>query len=241
MPVPRCSALRRDGQPCSALASSPDAIYCRHHEQLVELHGDDAVRQGRYPRKRSPQTEIPVVVETEGNGGNRNVVMSPADVRPALAQAAAASLDEIQQALLDAALGTVREHWATFTCPDCGKKHRARVHVPDVRSRVAAIELLLREGLGRPAQAEEPPVAQLPDSVEAVKRMSWSDLQAVFALQFADDIATVTSGEAGPVSVNVSPAWARGVGGFSERLLTTWKRLPAPRIRLAGELPSESA
>src|SRR5829696_7477342 len=66
------------------------------------------------------------------------------------------------------ALGAVREHWTTFTCPDCGKKHRAEVSVPDVRSRVAAIELLLREGLGRPAQADEPAVAQLPDNVAAV-------------------------------------------------------------------------
>lgn len=68
--------------------------------------------------------------------------------------------------------------------------------MPDVRSRVAAIELLLREGLGRPAQAEEPAIAQLPANAEAVKQMSWSDLQAVFALQFADDIATVASREA---------------------------------------------
>src|SRR5215207_6579271 len=95
------------------------------------------------------------------------------------------------------ALGAVREHWTTFTCPECGKRHRAEVSVPDVRSRVAAIELLLREGLGRPAQAEEPPVAQLPDSAEAIRAMTWHDLQAVFALQFADDIAAVAAGEAG--------------------------------------------
>jgi hypothetical protein len=78
-------------------------------------------------------------------------------------------LDAIQRALLDAALGAAREHWASFTCPDCGKKHRAQVHVPDVRSRVAAIELLLREGLGRPAQAEQPHHAALPATAEAVK------------------------------------------------------------------------
>jgi len=93
----------------------------------------------------------------------------------------------------------VREHWATFQCPDCGKRHRAQVNVPDVRSRVSAIELLLREGLGRPAQAEEPPVAELPDSVEAVKQMSWTDLQMVFDLHFADDVTTVIAGEAGQV------------------------------------------
>jgi hypothetical protein len=198
MSVPRCSALRRDGQPCGALVSSPDAVFCRHHEQLAEVHGEDAVREGRYPRSRSPQVETPIVAETESNGRN-GTAMSPADVRPALAQTAADSLNEIQQALLDAALGAAREHWATFTCPDCGKKHRAQVQVPDVRSRVAAIELLLREGLGRPAQAEELHHAALPTTPAAVKQMSWDDLQAVFALQFADEIETVASGEGGSV------------------------------------------
>jgi hypothetical protein len=66
------------------------------------------------------------------------------------------------------------------------------VSVADVRSRVAAIELLLREGLGRPVQAEEPAVAQLPDSAEAVKAMSWTDLQTVSAVTFANEIEAVS-------------------------------------------------
>jgi hypothetical protein len=70
------------------------------------------------------------------------------------------------------------------------------VNVPDVRSRVAAIELLLREGLGRPAQAEEPHNAVLPATGAAVKQMSWSDLQTVFAVEFADEIARVDAGDA---------------------------------------------
>jgi len=37
--------------------------------------------------------------------------------------------------------------WVTTTCGGCGKKQRVEVRVPDVRSRVAAIELLLRESL----------------------------------------------------------------------------------------------
>jgi hypothetical protein len=76
MTVQRCSALRRDGQPCGALASSPDAVYCRHHERLVKLHGEDAIREGRYPRKRDPQSETPIVV-TESNGENGNVPLAP--------------------------------------------------------------------------------------------------------------------------------------------------------------------
>jgi hypothetical protein len=57
----------------------------------------------------------------------------PAEIRPQLAQVTAESVAKIQAALLDAALGETRENWMTFTCSDCGKKHRAPVHVPDVR------------------------------------------------------------------------------------------------------------
>jgi hypothetical protein len=51
---------------------------------------------------------------------------------------------------VEAGLGRVRVHrlW---------QPQASRAPIPDVRARVAAIELLLREGLGRPAQAEEPP------------------------------------------------------------------------------------
>ena len=196
MSVPRCSALRRDGRVCGAVASSPEATFCLHHERLVEQHGEQAIKEGRYPRSRKPRTEEPVIVETEMTSSTGNGMVSPAGVRPALAEAAAASLGEIQQALLDAALGATREHWATFSCPDCGKKHRAQVAVPDVRSRVAAIELLLREGLGRPAQAEEPLVSRMPESVEAVKNMSWADMQVLVAMMFTDEISAVS--ERGP-------------------------------------------
>jgi hypothetical protein len=108
--------------------------------------------------------------------------ISPAEVRPQLARVTAESVAEIQQALLDAALGATREHWTTFTCPDCGKKHRAQVQVPDVRARVGAIEVLLREGLGRPAQAEETPSARLPLSAEKVASMDWMELQNLAAV-----------------------------------------------------------
>ncbi len=124
----------------------------------------------------------------------RLITTDPAAVRPALAQAAASSLDEIQPALLDAALGASREHWATLTCTDCGKKQRAQVSIPDVRSRVAAIELLLREGLGRVPQAEENPTPRLPESAEAIENMSWEDMQLVFAAIYADEIAAVAKG-----------------------------------------------
>jgi hypothetical protein len=109
-----------------------------------------------------------------------------------LAEAAAASLDDIQAALLDAALGATRDMWVTTTCSGCGKKQRVEVKIPDVRSRVAAIELLLREGLGRPPQAEEAASPRLPRTAEAVAKLSWEDMQMIFATQFASEIAAVT-------------------------------------------------
>jgi hypothetical protein len=64
--------------------------------------------------------------------------------------------------------------------------------VPDVRSRVAAIELLLREGLGRPPQAEEAASPRLPRTAEAVEKLGWDDMNAIFAAQFASEIEAVT-------------------------------------------------
>ena len=193
MPVPRCAARRRDNQPCGALAASPEASFCRHHEKLVAIHGEAAVRAGRYPRHRNPIVERAVAAEAKTPYGNGNTPVSPAEVRPALAQAAADELDTIRTVLLDAATNTTRPAWTTPTCPDCGKKFRQEVLVPDHKARVAAVEVLLREGLGRVAQAEEPTVPRLPESAEAVKNMSWKDMQLVIATLYADEIAAVAN------------------------------------------------
>jgi hypothetical protein len=64
-------------------------------------------------------------------------------------------------------------------CSNCGERARVEAPVPDVRARVAAIELLLREGLGRPPHAEEPRVSRIPESTEAIKQMSWDDIATV--------------------------------------------------------------
>ena len=64
--------------------------------------------------------------------------------------------------------------------------------MPDVTSRVAAIELLLREGLGRPPQADETQAARLPRTAEQVEKLGWDDMQAIFAAQFASEISAVT-------------------------------------------------
>ena len=82
----------------------------------------------------------------------------------------------------------------TFECAECGSRSRAQLPVADVRARVAAIELLLREGLGRPPQAEEAPAPGLPTTAAAVARMGWGELQILGATLFADEIASVADG-----------------------------------------------
>jgi hypothetical protein len=184
--------LRRDGAPCGALASSPTAVFCRHHERLAEKHGEEAIRDGRYPRTRTPRAQKPIAAEVEvGFDLNGSCAVTPAAVRPALAQAAADELGTITAVLMDAATNTTRPAWTTPVCPECGTQFRQEVHVPDHKARVAAVEVLLREGLGRPAQAEELTSPKLPENVDAVARMSWNDMQHLAALLFADQIESV--------------------------------------------------
>ena len=82
--------------------------------------------------------------------------------------------------LLEAATSASKPAWVEFERPDYG--NRKRVAVPDPRRpcRVAAIELLLREGLGRPAQAEEPPsLPQLPRTEAEARALDWDQLKAL--------------------------------------------------------------
>jgi hypothetical protein len=160
----------------------------------------DAVKEGLPRRRASSGSTPPKVVTEKGQADDvatvsQNGSRDPATVRPRLAEAAAEGLEGIRKTLLDAATGAVRDHWITFECGDCGSRRRVEVPVPDVRARVAAIELLLREGLGRPPQAEEAPAPRLPASVGAVAQMTWDELQILGATMFADEIASVSSGE----------------------------------------------
>ena len=117
--------------------------------------------------------------------------VDPASVRPLLAAAAAENVEQLKASLLEAAGSAVKPVWLTVECSACGERSRIEAPVPDVRARVAAIELLLREGLGRPAAAEEVRPNRMPTSADAVKAMSWDDMQALFAAIYADEIAIV--------------------------------------------------
>jgi hypothetical protein len=109
MAVPRCAALRHDGRACGALAPTPTAVFCRRNEQLAPELGEHAVRAGRDPRGDRLATRRPLVAETLPVITNGSAI-SPAEVRPQLARMTAESVGEIQPALLDAALGSTREH-----------------------------------------------------------------------------------------------------------------------------------
>lgn len=190
MPFVQCAGHLRSGERCRSAALT-DSAFCSHHAALVEDVGEMRVRAGDHPRRRRSASTEPLVAEVETHSPSGNGA-DPAQVRPRLAEAAAASLDDIQAALLDAALGATRETWVTTECSDCGKKARVEVRVPDVRSRVAAIELLLREGLGRPPQAEEAPAPRLPRTAEEIETLGWKDMNAIFAAHFASEIEALT-------------------------------------------------
>jgi hypothetical protein len=116
---------------------TPDDPYCAHHTALAE--GDGAgTRKKRRPLRvvgiESGESEDPVGVS--GNDAD------PASIRPRLARAAAENVEQLQASLLEAAGSAVREVWITVECEGCGARSRVEAPVPDVRARVAAIELL---------------------------------------------------------------------------------------------------
>ena len=92
---------------------------------------------------------------------------------------------------MDAATNTTRPVWTTPACPECGTQFRQEVQVPDHKARVAAVEVLLREGLERPAQAEEKPAPTLPEDPALIEAMSWQDMQYFATTLLVDELLTV--------------------------------------------------
>jgi hypothetical protein len=165
--------------------------FCEHHGVVAGERGEEAVPQGVYPRRVIPRDETPLEGETvrTRNGHAHGAAISPSEIRPRLAQATAESVGEIQEALRAISLGATKEAWTTVVCPDCGRKHRAPVRVADTRAQIAALELWLRESLGRVPQTEEVPTPRLPANVAALGRMSWEEMQFVFASTYMDELA----------------------------------------------------
>src|SRR5262249_1099565 len=120
----------------------------------------------------------------------------PASVRPRLAEAAAASLDDIRRVLLETATGANRNLWATINCKHCGRAGRYEISVPDNKVRLDAVQALPHDAVGRPGQAWAQAPPSLPRTAQQVRSMSWDQMTLVFATQFADEIASVaTDGE----------------------------------------------
>jgi hypothetical protein len=57
--------------------------------------------------------------------------------------------------------------------------------------RLDAVEKLLQQGLGRAREAAEPPAPRLPENAADVEKLSWADLNRVFALAYADKLGEV--------------------------------------------------
>ena len=151
-------------------------------------HGADELKQGLPRRKQARSRWQPTIVAANadasavstGSVASERRSADPSTVRPRLAEAAAENLDDIRRTLLDAATSASKPAWVEFECTDCGNGKRVEVPIPDVRARVAAIELLLREGLGRPAQAEEPPtLPRIPETTAEIEALGWEELKAL--------------------------------------------------------------
>jgi hypothetical protein len=174
---PRCAALLRSGQPCGRTVAK-GSEFCVHHEKLLETVDAEAMRQGRTPKKRARERPALRVVSESSLELVRPdeaalTGIDPARVRPLLAAAAAENVEQLTASLLEAAGSAVKPVWVTVECSGCGERSRVEAPVPDVRARIAAIELLLREGLGRAPQAEEAPILRLPDTAAEIEKMGW--------------------------------------------------------------------
>jgi hypothetical protein len=170
-----------------------ESEFCSHHTKLLETVDADALRQGRIPKRRAVTEPVLRIVsepsvQTPASAATPVTTVDPSTVRPSLAAAAAENLEALTESLLAAAGSAVKPAWITVECGSCGERSRVEAPVPDVRARVAAIELLLREGLGRPATAEESHPVRLPTTAAAVMDMKWDDMQALFAATYVEEI-----------------------------------------------------
>ena len=170
--------------------------FCQHHNVVAGEHGAEAVKLGEYlPRRRKREVQAPVIagaaVPTATAAGN---VADPASVRPRLAEAAAASLEDIRRVLLDTATGANKQLWTTIRCKHCDRAGRYEITVPDNKVRLDAVQALLHEAFGRPGQAEAQVAPSLPRTAELARSLSWDQATLVFATHFADEIPSVASG-----------------------------------------------
>jgi hypothetical protein len=146
----RCALARRTGLSEDRPAGSE---FCVHHTKLLATVDAETMRRGRTAKKRALEETVLHVVpestlETGAAAADTTTVATadPATVRPLLAAAAAENVEQLKASLLEAAGSAVKPVWLTVGCSGCGERSRVEAPVPDLRARVAASELLLREG-----------------------------------------------------------------------------------------------
>ena len=81
----------------------------------------------------------------------------------------------------------MRPTWLTVTCGSWAS--RVEAPLPDARTRLQGIELLLKEGLGRAPEADEQSTAVLPRRAEDISDLSWTDLSSLAAALLVDELA----------------------------------------------------
>jgi hypothetical protein len=188
---PRCAAVLQGGERCRSVAVT-GSDFCQHHDAVAAAHGAEVVKLGNHlptPRKRLVQA--PVEAELAAMPATSNGVADPASVRPRLAEAAAASVEDIRRVLVETATGANKQLWATISCKHCARAGRYEITVPDNKVRLDAVQALLHEALGRPGQAEPQPAPAFPRTAEEARNLSWDELTLVFATYFADEISAV--------------------------------------------------
>jgi hypothetical protein len=122
------------------------SAFCSHHTELLEVVDAESLREGRIPRRRelrAPTLRVVAEPAVELELATTSANADPRSVRPTLALAAAENLETLKTSLLEAAASASKPTWITVECSGCGERTRIEAPVPDVRSRLAAIELLL--------------------------------------------------------------------------------------------------
>jgi hypothetical protein len=174
---PRCAASLRDGTACRRTVVKAEQ-FCSSHLALVQEYGEERVRAGHVPRrKRATVALVPVNRAPQASPVNGDRPEDSRDIRARLADATTRGADEIERVLLEA-VGASSPKWASLACRNCGEQQQVEIPVPDVRSRLSAITLLLEQAFGKVGQADERPTHG-PSTVAEVEAMSDEELRAI--------------------------------------------------------------
>jgi hypothetical protein len=163
----RCTATKKNGQPCGSLAR-PGGEFCHFHSE-----GADPVAIGR-------------------KGGLASGAMR--SVRERFREDA----EHHYELLFESLKGAIEAETVRWgDCPNC--KHRVPVAFPDIRARTQAVQVLLDQGYGRPAQPVE--VDRRVQAAEAAADLTPSQRQAYMRIvrsSEAEDVLSLAEEETNP-------------------------------------------